>query len=53
MVDRISLSRDLYDRGVQILDVYERFKEPRLFFEAYIYLWISLTVAAKHHCASA
>jgi hypothetical protein len=53
MADRISLSRDWYERGVQLLDDYERIKEPRLLFEAYIYLWISLTVAAKQYCASA
>lgn len=52
MADRISLSRDWYERGVQLLDDYERNKEPRLLFEAYIYLWISLTVAAKEYCAS-
>ena len=52
MADRISLSRDWYDRGVYLLDDYERIKEPRLLFEAYIYLWISLSVAAKEYCAS-
>lgn len=53
MADRISLSKDWYERGVQLLDDYNRNKEPRLLFEAYIYLWISLTVAAKEYCPSA
>lgn len=53
MADRISLSKDWYNRGVQLLEEYKRNDEPRLLFEAYIYLWISLTVAAKQYCASA
>lgn len=51
MADRISLSRDWYERGFQLLEDYNYNKEPRLLFEAYIYLWISLTVAAKEYCA--
>lgn len=53
MADRISLSKDWYERGVHLLDEYEKNSEARLLFEAYIYLWISLTVAAKQCCASA
>ena len=53
MADRISLSKDWYERGVHLLDEYEKNSEARLLFEAYIYLWISLTVAAKQYCASA
>lgn len=52
MADRISLSREWFERGVQLLEDYGRDKEPRLLFEAYIYLWISLTVASKEYCAS-
>jgi hypothetical protein len=52
MADRISLSRDWYERGGQLLDEYDRTSESRLLFEAYIYLWISLTAAAKEYCAS-
>jgi hypothetical protein len=38
MADRISLSKDWYNRGVQLLEEYKRNDEPRLLFEAYIYL---------------
>ena len=51
MADRNSLARDWFDRGVQLLDEYDRNSEARLLFEAYIYLWISLTVASKEYCA--
>lgn len=53
MADRFSLSKDWYTRGAQLLEEYNRNDEPRLLFEAYIYLWISLTVATKQYCASA
>jgi hypothetical protein len=52
MADRISLSKEWYDRGAELLDEFEKYQNPRLLFEAYIYLWISLTVAAKQYCAS-
>jgi hypothetical protein len=52
MADRISLSKDWYKRGEQLLQEYELKQEPRVLFESYIYLWIALTVAAKEYCAS-
>jgi hypothetical protein len=51
MADRISLSKDWYKRGEQLLEEYELKEEPRVLFESYIYLWIALTVAAKEYCA--
>lgn len=53
MANRISLSKDWHERGVQLLEEFKQTNEPRLLFEAYIYLWISLSVASKQYCASA
>lgn len=40
-----------YKKGEILLTKYEDNGDSGLLFEAYIYLWISLTVAAKEYCA--
>ena len=39
-----------YKKGEILLTKYEDNGDSGLLFEAYIYLWISLTVAAKEYC---
>jgi hypothetical protein len=53
MADRISLSKEWYARGVELLDNFEKGEKARSLFESYIYLWISLTIAAKEYCGCA
>lgn len=51
MADRISISREWYIYGDKLLKDYKSENEPKLLFESYIYLWISLTIAAREYCA--
>lgn len=45
MKDRVEFAEDWYNRGCRALD-------NENVFEAYIYLWLSLTIAAKQHVAN-
>lgn len=49
---RGKFAREWYSKGEFLLNKYEQDNmDSGLLFESYIYLWISLTVAAKEYCA--
>ena len=48
---RGKFAREWYKKGEILLTKYEQNGDSGLLFESYIYLWISLTVAAKEYCA--
>ena len=49
MTERIKFAKDWFNRGDFLLNKYSDTKENELLFESYIYLWISLTIAAKEY----
>jgi hypothetical protein len=48
---RGKFAREWYNKGEILLIRYDDNGDSGLLFEAYIYLWIALTVAAKEYCA--
>jgi hypothetical protein len=52
MSERIKFARDWFDKGDFLLNRFYKTQENGLLFESYIYLWISLTIAAKEYAAN-
>ncbi len=50
-MDRYSFANEWFSKGDHLISKYEITEEPGLLFEAYIYLWISLTVSVKQYWA--
>lgn len=48
---RGKFATEWFNKGENLLIRYEETGDSGLLFESYIYLWISLTVAAKEYCA--